>query len=94
MVAGWTKTSMGIALSDKPVLAGRLRRVEEGGLEIVLNDSGIRCNKYCKGKQGCIDCMCWISSPVEEGLAMIISSDLDATVIVTVQTTNDAIEIV
>lgn len=33
---------MGIALSDKPVLAGRLRRVEEGGLEIVLNDSGIR----------------------------------------------------
>ncbi|KAK1367565.1 Anthranilate N-benzoyltransferase protein 3 [Heracleum sosnowskyi] len=42
IVAGWTKTSMGIALSEKPMLAGRLRRVEDGGLEIVSNDSGIR----------------------------------------------------
>lgn len=47
VVAGWTKTSMGIALSEKPMLAGRLRRVDDdddddGGLEIVTNDSGIR----------------------------------------------------
>lgn len=42
IVAGWTKTSLGIALSEKPILAGRLRRVEDGGLEIVANDSGIR----------------------------------------------------
>lgn len=42
IVAGWTKTSMGIALSEKPLLAGRLRRVDDGGLEIVPNDSGIR----------------------------------------------------
>lgn len=42
IVAGWTKTSMGIALSERPTLAGRLRRVEDGGLEIVSNDSGIR----------------------------------------------------
>ena len=37
-----------------------------------------------------VDCMCWISSPVEEGLVMIVSSDQDVTVIVTVPTTNDA----
>ncbi|KAK1372311.1 putative anthranilate N-benzoyltransferase protein 3 [Heracleum sosnowskyi] len=42
IVAGWTKMSMGIALSEKPMLAGRLRRLDDGGLEIVLNDSGIR----------------------------------------------------
>uniref|UniRef100_A0A166J9W3 Uncharacterized protein n=1 Tax=Daucus carota subsp. sativus TaxID=79200 RepID=A0A166J9W3_DAUCS len=42
MVAGWTKTSIGIALSEKPVLAGRLRRAEDGGLELVSNDSGVR----------------------------------------------------
>ncbi|KAL1834761.1 hypothetical protein ACET3Z_004412 [Daucus carota] len=42
IVAGWTKTSMAMALSDKPMLAGRLRGVEDGGLEIVSNDSGIR----------------------------------------------------
>lgn len=42
IVAGWIKTSMGIALLDKPMLAGRLRRVEDGGLEIVSNDSGVR----------------------------------------------------
>lgn len=42
IVAGWTKTSKEIALSEKPMLAGRLRRVDDGGLEIVPNDSGIR----------------------------------------------------
>ncbi|WOG86095.1 hypothetical protein DCAR_0205293 [Daucus carota subsp. sativus] len=42
IVAGWAKTSMEIALSEKPMLAGRLRTAEDGGLEIVLNDSGIK----------------------------------------------------
>lgn len=42
LVAGWTRSSMGIALSEQPMLAGRLRRVDDGGLEIVPNDSGIR----------------------------------------------------
>ena len=42
IVAGWAKTSMEIALSKKPMLTGRLRTAEDGGLEIVLNDSGIK----------------------------------------------------
>lgn len=42
IMAGWTKISMGIALSEKPILAGRIRMVDDGGLEIVPNDSGIR----------------------------------------------------
>ncbi|KAL8106945.1 uncharacterized protein LOC141672071 [Apium graveolens] len=41
-VAGWIKTSMGIALLEEPTLAGRVRRVDDGGFEIVSNDSGIR----------------------------------------------------
>lgn len=45
LLAGWTKESLAEALSDQPILAGRLRRVEggDGGrLEIVPNDSGVR----------------------------------------------------
>ncbi|XP_057513873.1 pelargonidin 3-O-(6-caffeoylglucoside) 5-O-(6-O-malonylglucoside) 4'''-malonyltransferase-like [Actinidia eriantha] len=45
LLAGWTKESLGRALEEEPVLAGRLRRGgEEGGaeLEIVSNDSGVR----------------------------------------------------
>lgn len=41
-----------------------------------------------------IDCRSWISSPVEEGMVMIISSDLNVTVIVTVATTTDVTKIV
>ncbi|KAA8522176.1 hypothetical protein F0562_012849 [Nyssa sinensis] len=45
LVAGWMKESLGRALVEQPMLAGRLRRVEEGDdreLEIVSNDSGVR----------------------------------------------------
>lgn len=47
MVAGWIRESLGRALSEKPLLAGRLRSKEEndtnyGEFEIVSNDSGVR----------------------------------------------------
>ncbi|XP_030471086.2 protein ECERIFERUM 26 [Syzygium oleosum] len=43
--AGWIKESMGRALTEQPLLCGRLRRGEGGSggeLEIVSNDSGAR----------------------------------------------------
>ncbi|KAH6819468.1 hypothetical protein C2S51_003071 [Perilla frutescens var. frutescens] len=44
LVAGRIKDSLGRALQEQPLLAGRLRRREESGddLEIVSNDSGVR----------------------------------------------------
>ncbi|KAL3499714.1 hypothetical protein ACH5RR_038807 [Cinchona calisaya] len=44
LVAGWIKESLGWALSEQPMLAGRLRRNQdvEGELELVSNDSGVR----------------------------------------------------
>ncbi|GAA0160594.1 acetyltransferase [Lithospermum erythrorhizon] len=45
IMAGWIKESLGKALAEEPVFAGRLRRGEgEGGeeLEVVTNDSGAR----------------------------------------------------
>ncbi|KAG7553903.1 Transferase [Arabidopsis suecica] len=43
--AGWIKESLGRALTEQPMLSGRLRRrttSAEAGLELVANDSGIR----------------------------------------------------
>lgn len=44
LVAGWIKESLGWALSEQPMLAGRLRRNQdvEGEMEMVSNDSGVR----------------------------------------------------
>lgn len=45
LVTGRMKESLGEMLSDQPLFAGRVRRVEGGGdgeLEIVPNDSGVR----------------------------------------------------
>ncbi|KAL0728708.1 hypothetical protein Bca4012_024801 [Brassica carinata] len=47
LVAGWIKESLGRALTEQPMLCGRLRRRrtakgEEDGLEVVANDSGVR----------------------------------------------------
>ncbi|KAL2902988.1 Protein ECERIFERUM 26-like [Bienertia sinuspersici] len=42
-IGGWLKESLGSALMEHPILAGRLRRSDNGGLEIVSNDSGVRC---------------------------------------------------
>ncbi|GAV61321.1 Transferase domain-containing protein [Cephalotus follicularis] len=44
VVAGWMKESLGIALTQQPILCGRLRRGEDGHgeLEIVANDSGAK----------------------------------------------------
>ncbi|XP_050226674.1 protein ECERIFERUM 2-like [Mercurialis annua] len=44
VVAGWIKESLARALKEQPLLAGRLRRGEDGHgeLEIVSNDSGVR----------------------------------------------------
>lgn len=44
-VAGWIKESLGRALTEQPMLCGRLRRsktVAEDGFEVVANDSGVR----------------------------------------------------
>lgn len=41
-VGRWIKETLGNALVDHPIMAGRIRRVENGGLEIVANDSGVR----------------------------------------------------
>ncbi|CAA7014176.1 unnamed protein product [Microthlaspi erraticum] len=41
LVAGWIKESLGRALTEQPMLSGRLRRREDG-LEVVSNDSGVR----------------------------------------------------
>lgn len=41
-VGGWIKETLGKALQEDPILAGRLVRCEDGGLEIVSNDSGVR----------------------------------------------------
>ena len=42
--AGWTKETLAKALSEQPILSGRLWRGEDGNgeLEIVANDSGVR----------------------------------------------------
>ena len=42
--AGWAKESLGKAISERPMLGGRLWRGEDGDgeLEIVSNDSGVR----------------------------------------------------
>lgn len=48
MVAGWIRESLGRALVEKPLLAGRLRskgendNISYGEFEIVSNDSGVR----------------------------------------------------
>ncbi|KAL5750841.1 hypothetical protein ACOSP7_025444 [Xanthoceras sorbifolium] len=45
IAAGWIKESLGRVLAEQPMLSGRLRRSEDGGvgeLEIVSNDSGVR----------------------------------------------------
>ncbi|KMT11806.1 hypothetical protein BVRB_5g105070 [Beta vulgaris subsp. vulgaris] len=42
-VGGWIKQSLGNALMEHPIAAGRIRRSENGGLEILSNDSGVRC---------------------------------------------------
>ncbi|XP_028083589.1 protein ECERIFERUM 2-like [Camellia sinensis] len=44
LLVGWMKLSLGKALEEQPILAGRLRRGEggKGELEIVSNDSGVR----------------------------------------------------
>ncbi|CAN4078059.1 unnamed protein product [Withania somnifera] len=46
MVAGWIRESLGTALVENPLFAGRLRRIGEnnsnGEFEIVSNDSGVR----------------------------------------------------
>lgn len=46
IVAGWIKESLGRALVENPVLAGRLRKGEgdscAGDMEIVSNDCGVR----------------------------------------------------
>ncbi|KAG8388104.1 hypothetical protein BUALT_Bualt02G0091000 [Buddleja alternifolia] len=43
VVAGWIKESLGRALKDQPIIAGRLRRSsDEDYFEIVSNDSGVR----------------------------------------------------
>ena len=45
VVAGWFRESLGRALEEQPLLAGRLRRAEDGDqkeFEIVSNDSGVR----------------------------------------------------
>ncbi|CAN7120804.1 unnamed protein product [Brassica rapa subsp. narinosa] len=47
LVAGWIKESLGRALTEQPMICGRLRRRrrttgEEDGLEVVANDSGVR----------------------------------------------------
>ncbi|ESQ40200.1 hypothetical protein EUTSA_v10013950mg [Eutrema salsugineum] len=48
LVAGWIKESLGRALTEQPMISGRLRRrrtsTEEDGLEleVVANDSGVR----------------------------------------------------
>uniref|UniRef100_A0A803L5L0 Uncharacterized protein n=1 Tax=Chenopodium quinoa TaxID=63459 RepID=A0A803L5L0_CHEQI len=47
---GWIKESLGKALLEHPILAGRLRKSENnnGDLNIVSNDSGIRCPVYAR----------------------------------------------
>ncbi|CAN8257320.1 unnamed protein product [Cochlearia groenlandica] len=48
LVAGWIKESLGRALTEQPMVCGRLRwrktaeKEEEDGLEVVANDSGAR----------------------------------------------------
>ncbi|EOA20937.1 hypothetical protein CARUB_v10001270mg [Capsella rubella] len=47
LVAGWIKESLGRALTEQPMLSGRLRRRKtesesEDGFEVVANDSGVR----------------------------------------------------
>ncbi|KAL4323233.1 hypothetical protein GQ457_11G022010 [Hibiscus cannabinus] len=44
LLAGWIKETLGIALMEQPMISGRLRKNEknDGQLEIVSNDSGIR----------------------------------------------------
>ncbi|GMI63581.1 hypothetical protein like AT5G02890 [Hibiscus trionum] len=44
LLAGWIKETLGIALMEQPMISGRLRKGEknEGKLEIVSNDCGIR----------------------------------------------------
>ena len=43
LVAGWIKETLGIALLEQPMICGRLRKREnDGELEIVSNDCGIR----------------------------------------------------
>ncbi|EHA8591103.1 hypothetical protein COCNU_scaffold033492G000010 [Cocos nucifera] len=44
VVAAWIKESLNVAIADEPLLAGRLRRDDEGDgcWEIKFNDSGVR----------------------------------------------------
>lgn len=46
IVAGWFKESLGTAIVESPIFAGRLRKLEDancvGDLELVSNDSGVR----------------------------------------------------
>lgn len=41
-ITGWIVESLARALLDQPLLAGRLKKVDKNGFEIVSNDSGIR----------------------------------------------------
>ncbi|MCD7466900.1 hypothetical protein HAX54_003979 [Datura stramonium] len=41
ILAGWFKESLGSAIVESPIFAGRLRKLEED-LELVSNDSGVR----------------------------------------------------
>ncbi|KAK4363335.1 hypothetical protein RND71_018576 [Anisodus tanguticus] len=42
IVAGWFKESLGSAIVESPIFAGRLRKLEDGNFELVSNDSGVR----------------------------------------------------
>ncbi|XP_060179907.1 shikimate O-hydroxycinnamoyltransferase-like [Lycium barbarum] len=42
IVAGWFKESLGSAIVESPIFAGRLRKLEDDNLELVSNDSGVR----------------------------------------------------
>ncbi|VVB13000.1 unnamed protein product [Arabis nemorensis] len=43
LAAGWIKESLGRALTEQPMLSGRVRRTEAvDGLEVVANDCGVR----------------------------------------------------
>lgn len=43
LAAGWIKESLGRALTEQPMLSGRVRRTKAvDGLEVVANDCGVR----------------------------------------------------
>ncbi|KAL8136637.1 hypothetical protein V2J09_002638 [Rumex salicifolius] len=40
--SGWFKDTLGSALSENPILGGRLRRLEDDGFDVMSNDCGVR----------------------------------------------------